>query len=920
MRPLKLTMSGFGPYAETQILDLDLLGTNGLYLITGDTGAGKTTVFDAITFALFGEASGSNREPAMLRSKYADPKTKTEVELVFAYNGRKYTVKRNPQYMRPSQRGDGMVSQLADAELTMHDGAVITGVRNVNEKIESILGINRNQFLQIAMIAQGEFLKLLTASTKDRIEIFRKIFLTDNYRRLADDIQTEYRNLNNDYTRLKNSIKIHIDRIQVDVNDPLYTTIQSAKSDALPVTDTVSALEKLIEHDAQTEKANEDEIKSADDKLKAINANIVQLDIRDKITAELSKTVNDLTAEQTANENLSQKFNTADENQKKVSGLKTEFDKLNGELADYDALDSLGKKIKELDDDIKKKTDELTTVSSQIKNDEKNIKDKTERLALLQSAGINKVQLEADKKTLVDRRDELKALADKLSEHKKAENYLNNMQGIYSRAAAEEERLTEIYEHLNRALLDGQAGIIAKTLTDGKPCPVCGSVHHPNPASMQSGVPTEQQLNDAKSASDRAKNSRSKHSTDCAVAKATVDGLRKDINDRLDKLLPTSDFYHADADVKNAVAQIENDIKSTDDRIAVENKNISERLNIEKNLPIWNNNLKTLHDNADNLKNEISDRSAKLSTENNRFNDDKARLSCPDRTSAETRIRILDDEMKKINDAYIAAKKDLDDSDSRKASLDGQKQQLEQQLRGFARLDRTEQESEKRALTDKLNALNNAVRDTHSRIDANRRTLDEINKTTVNLDNIEKRFKWVSELYKTAAGQISGSRVALETYIQMTYFDNIIARANTRLMIMTGGQYELRRCDDAGSGNAQSGLELDIIDHYNGSRRSVKSLSGGESFKASLSLALGLSDEIQSTAGGVKLDTMFIDEGFGSLDDESLEQAMKALVSLADSHRLVGIISHVSALKSRIDRRITVTKTQVGGSRAAIEV
>ena len=308
MRPIKLTVSAFGPYAGRTVLDLDKLGANGLYLITGDTGAGKTTIFDAITYALYGEASGDNREPSMFRSKYAEADTPTEVELVFSYAEKTYTVKRNPEYDRPKSRGDGFTTQKAEAQLQYPDGRVVTKQRDVDNAIRDIMCINRSQFLQIAMIAQGDFLKLLLAPTEDRKKIFRQIFKTQLYQDLQDRLKRESGQLNDKCEAARSSIKQYIDGISCDENDVLSIEVEKAKSGILPTTDVIDLVDRLLSQDNDKKSVIEKSISDADKKLEIVNANLGKIEAKEKAQTALEKAQNDLAAENETNLTLKDAF------------------------------------------------------------------------------------------------------------------------------------------------------------------------------------------------------------------------------------------------------------------------------------------------------------------------------------------------------------------------------------------------------------------------------------------------------------------------------------------------------------------------------------------------------------------------------------------------------------------------------------
>ena len=364
---------------------------------------------------------------------------------------------------------------------------------------------------------------------------------------------------------------------------------------------------------------------------------------------------------------------------------------------------------------------------------------------------------------------------------------------------------------------------------------------------------------------------------------------------------------------------VSDEINTLDMAISEEEKKVSRRSELSESLPKTEASLKERDKDISARNTALEADKASLNEKKNQRNADKESLRFGSITEAQKESKTLGKAISEMKEAYDKAQNALSESDKKIAGYSASIKELTEQLSSDCNLDKEEETKKKAEITEKKTADDVAAKALHSRIESNTQVLANIRSKVGDLDTLEKRYTWLKALSNTANGNISGKeKVMLETYIQMTYFDRIIARANTRFMIMSGGQYELKRRKEAENNRSQSGLDLDVIDHYNGTERSVKTLSGGESFKASLSLALGLSDEIQASAGGVKLDTMFVDEGFGSLDEESLDQAMKALLSLADGNRLVGIISHVVDLKNRIDKQIVVTKEKSGGSKANI--
>ena len=921
MRPIKLTMSAFGPYAGKTVLDLDKLGTNGLYLITGDTGAGKTTIFDAITYALYGKPSGNTRDESMFRSKYADAETPTEVELVFSYAGKEYTVKRNPKYERPKARGEGFTTQNAEAELKYPDGRVVTKEKDVTKAIESIMGINRNQFMQISMIAQGDFLKILHAETDARKEIFRQIFKTDSYQALQDRLKSETGALSKQCEAAKNSIKQYIDGISCDEDDVLSIDVKKAKEDRIPTDGVVDLIERLIKQDSEKYNALQESIKSYADKLGIIDGNLVKIEQYEKVTNSLKKAKEDLAAELEAQKVLQAVFGEEKKKipeREKFEGEKT---KIEAEYPRYDSLTELEKEIRKTEEEISNQERHLKEEQAKYERDAEEVKKLKEEYESLANVGEGKANLTNSLDKAVDRQGKLRNLSDEFKTWYRLDADLKMLQQEYKHAADASGEATRIYEEKNRAFLNEQAGIIAETLETGKPCPVCGSTEHPCIAKKSESAPTEAQLKKAKEDAEKERKDAEKKSSLCKGKKGTLDAKTEELEKYVKELWPDISTQEAEALLSDEQKSVADNIAELKEAIANEEKRMARRDELAKTIPERESKLNTTKSGISNRDAELKSKKSALAVQEKQCETEKKTLRFENKASAEKEVQSLQKQINEMKKAHDNAQGDLQKS---KESISGYKssiKSLQNQLSSGCELDKDEELKKKTDIEAKRGADDAQSKTIYSRIETNRRALKNILDKSDNLSDLEKRYAWMKSLSNTANGNISGKeKVMLETYIQMTYFDRIIERANTRFMTMSGGQYELKRRKEAENNRSQSGLDLDVIDHYNGTERSVKTLSGGESFKASLSLALGLSDEIQASAGGIKLDTMFVDEGFGSLDDESLDQAMRALSGLADGNRLVGIISHVGELKNRIDKQIVVTKEKSGGSKANIVV
>lgn len=921
MRPLKLAISAFGPYAGRAELDMDRLGSGGLYLITGDTGAGKTTIFDAITFALYGTASGENRTSSMLRSKYASADTPTEVELTFLHGGKEYFVKRNPEYERPAKRGGGMTQEKAAAEFRYPDGRILTRAKDVDNAVTELLGIDRNQFSQIAMIAQGDFLKLLLADTKDRQEIFRKLFQTAYYNKLQKELRIKAGELRNQWSAAKKSVEQYIDGIRCSEEDVLSIEVEKAKRGELAAKEVLALLEELIRQDDRAEKKLEEEMAGLSKRLERINADLGKAEEIDRTKERLekaSKQCEELTPQL---EELEKSLLKEKEKQGNREKLQEQIAILEKSLPDYDSLDQLKHEIAKLEKALAEDGE------SERSKSEKSKKGKVELLRLktelegLAHVGEQKQKLLSRKEKEEDRQRQLKQLGGALQEYRRQEKELRERQADYQNAREKAGQLEQEYSRMNRAFLDGQAGILAEKLEDGKPCPVCGAVTHPHPAEKKTEVPTERELQEAKKKSDTAAEKAGEASTEAGKLRGTVEEQEKQIKNQMAKLFGRSEMDGAEDMVKAELAVVAEQIAELDKLIGEEKKRENQREELEKEIPEKEKLLQKLDEETGQLQQKISSDAARHEALTKQSGELAERLHFAGKAEAEKERKRLLAEQTALKDAYEKAEKAYRKSNEEMSGLKGQIRSLEQQLKTAEEIDREETENQKSWLGVQQEETVTRQKEVHARKSVNTKAQNDIKAQSENVAELEKKFGWLSTLADTANGTLAGKeKVMLETYIQTTYFERIIRKANLRFMRMSNGQYELKRLLEADNMKSQGGLELNVVDHYNGTERSVKSLSGGESFLASLSLALGLSDEVQASAGGIQIDTMFVDEGFGSLDPDALNQAYAALAELSDANRLVGIISHVSKLKEKIDRQIVVVKEKTGGSHVTLQV
>jgi exonuclease SbcC len=920
MRPTKLTVCAFGPYAEKTVLDLDSLGETGLYLITGTTGAGKTSIFDAITYALYDKPSSETRDDSMLRSKYASPSTETYVELEFLCRGKLYKVRRNPEYERPKSRGEGTTTQAAKAELHYPDGRIVDkNKKEVTKAIETILGIDRNQFLQIAMIAQGDFLRLLLAKTDERKAIFRQIFKTQTFEKIQLQLKNDAKKLYGQLADSRKSISAYAKNITCAPNHHLLHEAETAKNGGIPTEQTVKLLKTLIEDDEDLETKLSEKAEKITQALEIVNSNIGKAE-------EYQKTVNETQEKKTSLAALEENLTEAAKKLKEQQGKQSEIDQtdlaiasLEATLPQYDVFEGLKKETDALLAGIKANTLLKTCCESELRTKDQRLQQMKAQLRELQDVGAKKEQLENEKSGLLENQLSLDTLLNDLNDYAKLCNDHQEKQKEYLLLAAEARHNAELYSTLNLAFLNEQAGIMASMLTDGTPCPVCGSVHHPALAKLSTFAPSEAELKRAKKISDEAQKRAEKKSLECGRAKGQMEAENARLQKKISELFGECPLESARPAIIERLNSIRRSLSSVTLAITEENHRISIKTTLDRTIPSEEKERELLREKIDGFNQSISADTATHEEKENRMATLAASFKYQNKNFALSSLSMLRQQKESLKRAMDEAIVRFSEIDKSVSSLKGEISSLEKMAETTVDIDLETEKERRLELTDMNRRIRKEISDVSSRLFINRNCQKQIEKASQKACEIEKTYLWLNALSETANGGLGGKeKIMFETYVQMEYFDRILRRANLRLRRMTGGQYDLIRHEAKGDYRAQTGLDLDVIDHYNGSVRPIHSLSGGESFKASLALALGLSDEIQSSAGGVRLDCMFVDEGFGSLDDESLRLAISVLQELTEGNRLVGIISHVSELKTKIEKQIVVTKELSGGSHCKI--
>ncbi|MBR5731939.1 MAG: hypothetical protein IKX80_00685 [Lachnospiraceae bacterium] len=713
----------------------------------------------------------------------------------------------------------------------------------------------------------------------------------------------------------------YVNGIICDEDSPVSVEVRRAKAGEMTAADRIELVSRLIDADNISNEELGKAIADFEEKINSLNNLIGKANEYSKLEAALERDKAALEDEKSKAEALKAEYEKALGRQAEADALAAAAAAIAERFSDYDDRDvkeaetaNLRLLIETAIDTIKQKREDLESASEELK-------EMIAESKSLENAGADKEKLLRELDGIEKREEAINSLIELLNKYRELETDTKEAQELYREKRDAYNTEKAAYDRLYKAYLDEQAGLLASELVEGQPCPVCGSTTHPALAVLSAGAPSKDTLDKAEKKAEKAQKAAETVSLEASKLKGTMDSKLDELKKKGRELLDTDDPDAIEDGASDALDSVAKSKTAVTGAIAEEDKKIERRAELAESIPEKETKKADLEALINNNETELTSLREQLRGLETALKQYAEKLSFPTKKDAEAERGRLLDKKQSILDAIKSAEAAYSEAASVATATAGRIEGLKKQLDASEKLDgdkliadRDELSAQKTTIQDKQKAV-------AARLIANKSVLENITANAEKLDALEKRFTWVRALSNTANGAISGKeRIMLETFVQMTFFDRIIARANTRFMIMSEGQFELVRSRTADDNRAKSGLELNVIDHYNGSERSVKSLSGGESFKAALSLALGLSDEIQSSAGGIRLDTMFVDEGFGSLDDESLDQAMKALLGLAESNKLVGIISHVNELKERIDKQIVVTKEKTGGSKLEVIV
>lgn len=875
MKPIQLVLSAFGPYVERTVIDFSALGEEGLFLIAGDTGAGKTTIFDAISFALYGEASGGKekRKSKSFHSDYVSDQTETYVELTFRHRGETWWIRRNLEYQRPAKKKkDGMETttrQAADAQMRNEDtGEEILRMDDVNRRVRELLGLTQDQFTQTVMIAQGDFLKILTASSDDRKKLFRDLFHTNLYVDLQSRLQEKNRACADEQKALEQVILSAEGKIDPEA-EFAEREILLSYCGQIQHTDALCALlARLIEQERAAQEQARTQKKEAADQIGALIAAVTEGERVNRDFADWESKKARLAA-LTAGQGEIDAQRAALAAARRAQQLETDEALMRRTRRDMDAQRAA-----------------LSDAQAALEQAEKALPETETRMKEAESRGGEIHALLAQAKQMED-------CLPVLGEVERLKAALDTQKRELQRLTADSSRAQAAYTAAQNSYYLSQAGLLARELKAGQPCPVCGSTAHPCPAQITPETVTRQALEQAAQRRETAEKAQSDAATRLAANRAALD-------EREDRLRALK--IGADETRQRLAARIDAAHQAAADRQREIDAARSAYQTLDKR--------KTAAQSAvDAAQKQLAALEKDLRAQTEAFEQKRAAHGFEDEASYRLAKR-TDADIERLD-------REIRNYDEQKRTLAAQTHELEDKLSGRQKTDLAALQNRRAAALDRQAKAENAEKAMVRKLTLHESAEREIRQANAAIQ--KKRGKWqiIQELYTCCAGIAAGNpraKLTFEAYVQQYYFRFVVAAANKRLTRLTDGMFTLRVMREAANRVSQSGLDLEVLDRSTGQARDVSTLSGGESFLASLALALGLSDAVQSQSGQIRMDAMFIDEGFGSLDENALRSSIDVLLELADGKRLIGIISHVQELEERIDKQIVVTKTPNGST------
>ncbi len=951
MRPLQITLQAFGSYADLTVIDFTKT-TENLFLISGNTGAGKTTIFDALVFALYGEASScqNHKEGLILQSQFRPPDGKdlkeTFVSLTFEENRQHYTVRRVPRQERAKKRGKGVTVINASVTLTLPDGSIYP-LKETDAKLRELIGLTKEQFMQIAMIAQGEFMELLRAKSDDKKKIFRKLFHTELYDEIVREVDRRRADCNQNIADMKTQFQTVISRLCLPPDREETGDLQEWKQEIedglfLHSEEFLSALQAWnlsLEQEVQT--LTQNQAKAQQDRDSCRDAVQAAARLSDLFSHLEENEKERALLKQEEEQRLEAGLPTLEEEERQAKvqweqeaenyhRLRERVEKA---LALFQQKEDAQKKCSLLEQ--KKKAACLTL--SNIQEEKNSLQAREEKtsseLQLLERASIDLAEFQKQ----LQRSRELSLQEQNLQLEKKnllqAESARKEAQETYRRITLSYQQARQTSEQLRSLFLDAQAGLLAASLRDGSPCPVCGSKTHPHPftLSAQTPLPTEAELKSAEKKTEDLRSKQEEASAAAEAATATKNERQKTFFSSVQQLFLKANTFCRElgvsfeaapgqaetvqmSEMENAIGML---LSASAKTVHERNEQLKERAKRAEELTSLLHLLREEGKQKDLLLEEARTKAAETEKALSAANSERLLLHASSdfesRSAAEAYLQQAGEKEQAARSRFENAQAGAKRHANALLATKTKKQTL---LKEIGKRKKPQTEALQQALCaaeEKLTILTECLQKQSHELQENRYALQELSSGSEARRHTFSEYERLDRLYKQMSGNISGSRMDLETYVQRLYRSKILSSANKRFQEMSGGQYAFRMIRIASAGEGRNkGLDLMVYSSVTGKEREIRTLSGGESFMAALSLALGMADQIQNTSSAVHLDMMFIDEGFGSLDDLARSKSIRVLKEMADSHRLIGIISHVTELKQEIGNQLLITKDEHG--------
>lgn len=925
MRPLKLSFESFNSYANKTSIDFEDFSSNGIFLITGPTGSGKTTIFDAIKYALYGEASGEDRKNISNFSDFANLESPSAVTFEFLHRGVKYRIERISSYQvskknktpetdkkTPNKKTTINFYQLIDGE----EKLLASNATKVNEEVQNLLGIDKNQFSQIVMIAQGDFSKILTAKGSDREILLRNIFNTEVYQQLQERLKVDTSQLEKEHEKNLANAKNALQDINLNDQEQSDKVLEYLKNEKT----ILSHLDEIHTFIEEQNSALNEEARSLDSKTiklsnkkDALTQNLALVQSNQKIKDQISSCNEYLDLHKPILDQKESAYHEAQKNESEIERLRSDIPKLEDKIHRYDSaskqVESIELEISKLDSQLlehKRQIELLDKKSTETQSIQNELKEKKQRLEENSNKLTEIERLISEIEQTVKRKENADVYSEKLDEEQIA---LEELSIKYNQSE-------EAYQSAEQKFNAAQAGILASKLIEGSPCPVCGSIHHPQIASLSNDVPSETKIKELKDTMESIHQKKQKQSAAVTASETKLDFENNEFKQSFTHVLSLvhlidefknvdsfEELVHANEILIQQKSAIEFQNKEKEILESRIDKTDIDLKNIEKSKAETNNSIQELTNHLNRRHGELSS----IKNSGDLIDINKIKISLE---NSVTRLDILSNQLHQSKEEF----------DKESAEFEKQKyarQKLESQFDNTLCIDPSNLKDQIQEIDIEQQEIRNKITEINRMININESPLNIIKRIYPDAITTEKKYNTTKALYDFVSGASSNSeygRISLENYVQRTYLQRVIEAANNRLAIMTDSQFVLKTKGDK-KFKKNDYLDLEVTDLYTGKDRDVKSLSGGEKFMTSLALALGFSDVIQQDAGGIQLDSMFIDEGFGTLDSETLEQALRLLDQLSsNSNTLVGIISHVEELKNRIPQQIVVSKDLNGSS------